>query len=160
MTERISNWPTLRHVCREGATGTWTRGLLIRRRPADGSCVPFTTWRPARITIERLVVVEVQLCTIEDAFETTKTELGHDHNRNRSLRCWHHHVSLTPLAFTMPTVIPLSQCAAAKALIRLTRTRQPHPFVAQEIGGRYSPRTTTHLAIPRRCLVTLASGPS
>ena len=28
---------------RAGATGLWTRGLLIRRSPADGECAFFTT---------------------------------------------------------------------------------------------------------------------
>src|SRR3712207_1604011 len=39
---------------RAGATGVWTRGLLIRRGPADGEHAFFTTWCPAGTTIEML----------------------------------------------------------------------------------------------------------
>ena len=31
----------------EGATGLWTRGLLMRRHLADGEIAYFTTWCPA-----------------------------------------------------------------------------------------------------------------
>jgi SRSO17 transposase len=65
---------------RRGATGVWTRGLLIRRGLADGECAYFTTWCPAGATIGTLVAVEGQRRAIEDAFETAKTEFGLDHN--------------------------------------------------------------------------------
>ena len=42
----------------DGATGTWTRGLLIRRNVANGDLAFFTTWCPAGTTIETLVGVE------------------------------------------------------------------------------------------------------
>jgi hypothetical protein len=35
--------------------GLWTRGLLIRRRMADGDLAFFTTWCPAATSIETLV---------------------------------------------------------------------------------------------------------
>jgi SRSO17 transposase len=38
--------------------GLWTRGLLIRRRIADGDLAFFTTWCPAGTSIETLVAVE------------------------------------------------------------------------------------------------------
>src|SRR4051794_31648620 len=87
------------------ATGSWTRGLLIRRSLSDGECAYFTTWCPAGTTIETLVAVEGQRWAIEDAFETAKNELGLDHNETRSWHGWHRHVSLVMLAFAMLATI-------------------------------------------------------
>jgi len=75
-------------------SGTWTRGLLIRRDIADGGCAYFSTWCPAGTAIETLVAVEGKRWAIEDAFETAKTELGLDHNETRSWHGWHRHMSL------------------------------------------------------------------
>ena len=84
-----------------GQSGLWTRGLLIRRTLADGGCAYFTTWCPAGTAIETLVAVEGQRWCIEDGFETSKNELGLDHNETRSWHGWHRHVSLVMLAFAM-----------------------------------------------------------
>ena len=89
----------------EARSGMWTRGLLIRRNIADGDLAFFTTWCPAGTTIEALVVVEGHRWAIEDSFETTKNELGLDHNETRSWHGWHRHVSLVMLAFAMMAVI-------------------------------------------------------
>jgi SRSO17 transposase len=111
---------------RRGATGVWTRGLLVRRNIADGECAFFTTWCPAGTTIETLVAVEGRRWAIEDAFETAKTELGLDHDETRSWHGWHRHVSRVMLAFAMLAAI---RCRAnapppPKTLIDLTRTRR------------------------------------
>src|SRR3954470_24296318 len=86
-------------------SGLWTRGLLIRRNLADGACAYFTTWCPAGTGIETLVAVEGQRWSIEDSFETSKNELGLDHNETRSWHGWHRHVSLVMLAFAMLATI-------------------------------------------------------
>ena len=110
---------------RDGATGTWTRGLLIRRSLADGACAYFTTWCPAGTTIETLAAVEGQRWAIEDAFETAKNELGLDHNESRSWHGWHRHVSLVMLAFAMLAVIRhRANAPPPKTLIELTQTRR------------------------------------
>ena len=88
----------------EARSGLWTRGLLIRRNIADGDLAFFTTWCPAGTDIQRLVLVEGQRWAIEDSFETTKNELGLDHNETRSWHGWHRHVSLVMLAFAMMAV--------------------------------------------------------
>jgi SRSO17 transposase len=85
----------------EGATGLWTRGLLMRRHLADGEIAYFTTWCPAGTPIGTLVAVEGRRWAIEDAFETAKTELGLDHNETRSWHGWNRHVSLVMLAFAV-----------------------------------------------------------
>ena len=83
----------------------WTRGLLIRCTIADGDPAFFTTWCPAGTGIEALVRVEGHRWAIEDSFETTKNELGLDHNESRSWHGWHRHVSLVMLAFAMMAAI-------------------------------------------------------
>jgi SRSO17 transposase len=85
--------------------GLWTRGLLIRRRIADGDLAFFTTWCPAATSIETLVAVEGHRWAIEDSFETAKNEFGLDHNESRSWHGWHRHVSLVMLAFAMMAAI-------------------------------------------------------
>ena len=62
----------------------WTRGLLIRRHIADGELAFFTTWCPAGTGIKALVQVEGRRWAIEDSFDTTKNELGLDHNEAAS----------------------------------------------------------------------------
>lgn len=86
-------------------TGLWTRGLLIRRNITNGDIAYFSTWCPAGTTIEMLVSVEGHRWAIEDSFETTKNELGLDHNQTRSWHGWHRHVSLVMLAFAMMATI-------------------------------------------------------
>ena len=104
---RVHDWAHLRLADLEadgyvaGATGLWTRGLLIRRHIADGGVAYFTTWCPVGTSIEALVGIEGHRWAIEDAFETAKNELGLDHNETRSWHGWHRHVSLVMLAFAV-----------------------------------------------------------
>ena len=129
---RLSDWAYLELAdldadeYRRGATGVWTRGLLIRRNIADGECAFFTAWCPAGTTIETLVAVEGRRWAIEGAFETAKTELGLDHDETRSWHGWHRHVSLVMLASAMLAAI---RCRAnapppPKTLIDLARTHR------------------------------------
>src|SRR5918998_700625 len=128
---RISDWAYLELAnldadeYRAGATGLWTRGLLIRRSLTDGECAYFTTWCPAGTTIETLAAVEGRRWTIEDAFETAKNELGLDHNETRSWHGWHRHVSLVMLALAMlATIQHKANAPPPKTLINPTRTRR------------------------------------
>jgi SRSO17 transposase len=108
-------------------SGTWTRGLLIRRSLADGKLAFFTTWCPAGTAAAKLVQVEGCRWAIEDSFETAKTELGLDHNETRSWHGWHRHISLVMLAFAMMASIRhhANQPAPQKTPPRLPRTRMP-----------------------------------
>jgi SRSO17 transposase len=81
----------------ETKSGLWTCGLLIRRTISDGELAFFTTWCPAGTDIQALVAVEGRRWAIEDSFETTRNELGLDHNETRSWHGWHRHVSLVML---------------------------------------------------------------
>jgi len=86
-------------------TGTWTRGLLVRRNPADGDLRYFTTWCPQETSLETLVRVEGTRWRIEEGFETAKNEFGLDHNETRSWHGWHRHVSLVMLAYAMMAAV-------------------------------------------------------
>ena len=83
----------------------WIRGLLIRRKICDGDLAFFTTWAPSGTSIETLAKIEGHRWAIEDSFETTKNELGLDHNETRSFHGWRRHVSLVMLAFAMMAAI-------------------------------------------------------
>jgi SRSO17 transposase len=106
---RLYDWASCELADLDGAaydqTGLWTRGLLIRRSLSDGERAYFTTWRPAGTPVQTLVSVEGRRWSIEDAFETAKTELGLAHNETRSWHGWHRHVSLVMLAFALLAVI-------------------------------------------------------
>ena len=104
----------------EGMAGTWTRGPLIRRHPADGDLAFFTTWCPVGTTIEALVSMEGHRWSVEDSFETARNEPGLDHNETRSWRGWHRHVSLVMLAFAMLAAI---RARANATPPKRTRTR-------------------------------------
>jgi SRSO17 transposase len=126
---RLSDWAYLELAdldadeYRDGATGAWTRGLLIRRGLADGECAFFTTWCPAGTGIETLVAVEGRRWAAEDGFETAKNELGLDHNESRSWHGWH--VSLVMLALAMLATIRHHANAAAPPKTMLRIARQP-----------------------------------
>jgi SRSO17 transposase len=109
-----------------GLTGTWTRGLLIRRSIADNDLAYFTTWCPAGTSMATLVAVEGRRWAIEDTFETAKTELGLDHNESRSWHGWHRHVSMVMLAFAMLATIRhhANQADASQTPIHLTQRRK------------------------------------
>jgi SRSO17 transposase len=123
-----------------GATGLWTRGLLIRRGVADGDLAFFTTWCPARTPIEALVAVEGRRWAIEDAFETAKTELGLDHNETRSWHGWHRHVSLVMLAFAV---------LAAVRRHANSRVQQTPPGVSRGRAPSFAGRSRRSAASPR-----------
>lgn len=116
-----------------GLSGTWTRGLLVRRTVADSKFAFFTTWCPAGTSRAALVTVEGQRWAIEDSFETAKTELGLDHNETRSWHGWHRHVSLVMLAFAMLATI---RHQANSPALSQTPTRPTHKHAARSSAGR------------------------
>ena len=118
--ERLHDWVYLELAdldageYKEALAGqAWTRGLLIRRKITDGDLAFFTTWAPIGTTIERLAKIEGHRWAIEDSFETTKNELGLDHNETRSWHGWRRHVSLVMLAFAMMAAIRIHANAVA-----------------------------------------------
>jgi hypothetical protein len=100
--------------------------LLARRNIADGALAYFSTGCPAGTRIETPVAVEGQRWSVEEAFETAKTELGLDHNETRSWHRWHRHVSLVMLAHaTLARVRQRANRAPPNTPPRLPRTRAP-----------------------------------
>lgn len=59
-------------------SGTWTRGLLVRRKLADGECAYFTTWCPAGTGIATLAAVEGRRWAIEDRRVRVPKDAGGD----------------------------------------------------------------------------------
>src|SRR5882757_2681891 len=104
-TGPIANWPISTRPNMTTNESVCGRGLLIRRNIVDGDMAFFSTWCPAGTSIKTLVKVEGHRWAIEDSFETTKNELGLDHNETRSWNGWHRHVSLVMLAFAMMAAI-------------------------------------------------------
>jgi SRSO17 transposase len=127
--ERLFDWAYLELADLEAAeyneslSGLWTRGLLIRRNIAEGDLAFFATWCPAGTPVTVLVTVEGRRWAIEDSFETTKNELGLDHNETRSWHGWHRHVSLVMLAFAILAAIraKANTPAPPKSSLRMIR---------------------------------------
>jgi len=130
--ERLHDWAYLELADLDGGQygkalkgQTWTRGLLIRRKIADGDLAFFTTWAPQETTIEKLAKIEGHRWAIEDSFEAAKNELGLDHNETRSWRGWRRHVTLVMLAFAMMASIRVHANAVSpppKSMRRQTKT--------------------------------------
>jgi SRSO17 transposase len=144
-----------------GSPGLWTRGLLIRRTISDGEQAYFSTWCPAGTSIKTLVRVEGCRWPIEDSFETTKTELGLDHNETRSWHGWHRHVSLVMLAFAMLATIRhhANQVPIKNQRTKLhPRTQAAHPLVNPgDPPRRRAADAKKHPARSRHRLVALAT---
>jgi len=87
MIGAISNWPISMPAQSTTANdGLWTRGLLIRRRIADGDLAFFTTWWPRQEQPSKNAGRGRRPSLgVEDSFETAaKTSFGLDHNESRS----------------------------------------------------------------------------
>jgi SRSO17 transposase len=110
----------------------WTRGLLIRRKIADGDLAFFTTWARQGTTIEKLAEVEGHRWAIEDSFETAKNELGLDHNETHSWHGWRRHVTLVMLAFAMMASIRVHANAVSPPPKRMRRRATPTRRLARE----------------------------
>ena len=135
--------------------GTWTRGLLIRRKLSDSSLAYFTTWCPKGTGIATLAAVEGHRWSIEDSFETAKTELGLDHNETRSWHGWHRHVSMVMLAFAMMATVrhranatsPIPNAPAMTRLHQITsagRSRKSAGSPHASHNGASSPPSSSH----------------
>ncbi|CCA90730.1 hypothetical protein PP1Y_Mpl8754 (plasmid) [Novosphingobium sp. PP1Y] len=78
--------------------------------------------------IDTLAAMEGRRWAIEDSFETTKNELGLDHNETRSWHGWHRRVSMVMLAFAMvATVRHKASHVAEKRIRKLLRMASAGP---------------------------------
>jgi SRSO17 transposase len=140
--------------------GLWTRGLLIRRRIADGDFAFFTTWCPAATSIDTLVAVEGHRWAIEDSFETAKNELGIDHNESRSWHGWHRHVSMVMPAFAMMAVIRhRANPVLPKKTQRRTKTKTHRRIATRLARKRIQPAHIIAWSLWRRTHQVVAQHP-
>ena len=71
------NWPISRPAnMRQGRSGLWTRGLLIRRTIADQDLAFFSTWAPAGASIEKLVAWKAAAGPLKTVSRRQKTSLA------------------------------------------------------------------------------------
>lgn len=99
---RLYDWA---HLPFRGAPDGWGKGLLIRRRLADGDLTFYFTFAPAGTTLKELVRVAGTRWTIESGFELAKGEVGLDQYEVRSWTGWHRHITLAMLALAFLTVV-------------------------------------------------------
>ncbi|WP_209774090.1 IS701 family transposase, partial [Azospirillum rugosum] len=99
---RLYDWA---HLPFRGAPEGWDKGLLIRRRLADGDLTFYFTFAPSGTPLKELVRVAGTRWTIESAFELAKGEVGLDHYEVRSWTGWHRHITLAMLALAFLTVV-------------------------------------------------------
>lgn len=99
---RLYDWA---HLPFRGAPEGWQKGLLIRRRLADGDLTFYFTFAPAGTALTDLVRVAGSRWTIESGFEMAKGEVGLDQYEVRSWTGWHRHITLAMLALAFLTVV-------------------------------------------------------
>ncbi|HYN92595.1 MAG TPA: IS701 family transposase [Pilimelia sp.] len=99
---RLYDWA---HLPFRGAPDGWDKGLLIRRRLADGDLTFYFTFAPSGTALKDLVRVAGTRWTIESGFEMAKGEVGLDQYEVRSWTSWHRHVTLAMLALAFLTVV-------------------------------------------------------
>ena len=153
---RLYDWA---HLPFRGAPEGWNKGLLIRRRLADGDLTFYFTFAPSGTPLKELVRVAGTRWTIESGFEMAKGEVGLDHYEVRSWTGWHRHITLAMLALAFLTVVRKA-AIGGRGTARLgrrpsapDRARDPHPP-----GGFGQP--TTRPSHRRYRLVHLAKTPS
>lgn len=111
---RLYDWA---HLPLRDAPEGWDKGLLIRRRLADGDLTFYFTFAPSGTALKDLVRVAGTRWTIESGFEMAKGEVGLDQYEVRSWTGWHRHVTLAMMALAFLTVV-------RKAAIGGRRSRQ------------------------------------
>jgi SRSO17 transposase len=131
--------------------------LLIRRSLGDSELAYFTTWCPKGTSIETLVRVEGTRWRVEEGFETTKNELGLDHNESRSWHGWHRHISLVMLAYAVMTTVRYQS-----NVMTPKKQRHNHDEAHPVVGPRNSPprseaSTAQDLNRPYPCLVHIST---
>ncbi len=147
-------------ACDVPVPGVWTRGLLIRRSLVDGELAYFTTWCPEGTSAEMLVQVEGARWRVEEGFETTKNELGLDHNESRSWHGWHRHVSLVMLAYAVMTAVRYHANAVTPKK-NMPRRCKAHPLVGPgSPPPHHEAGTTPHSNRSHPCLVRIQTNSS
>lgn len=153
---RLYDWA---HLPFRGAPEGWDKGLLIRRRLADGDLTFYFTFAPSRTALKDLVRVAGTRWTIESGFEMAKGEVGLDQYEVRSWTGWHRHVTLAMLALAFLTVVRAA-AIGGRGPRRLGRrvAAADRPGDPPPAGPPHRPAATP--ARRRYCVVVLAKTPS
>jgi SRSO17 transposase len=86
------------------AAADFTRWLLVRRSRSDGELAFYACFAPAGTSLVGLVRVAGTRWTIEESFQTAKSEVGLDHYEVRRWPGWYRHITLALLAHAFLTV--------------------------------------------------------
>jgi SRSO17 transposase len=86
--------------------------LLVRRSLTDGEVTYFVVFAPAQTSLQTLINVAGRRWTIEECFETGKTEVGLDEYEVRHWPGWYRHITLSMLALAFLTVTRLQAVQA------------------------------------------------
>ena len=152
---RLYDWA---HLPYRGAPEGWDKGLLIRRRLADGDLTFSFTFAPSGTALNDLVRVAGTRWTIESGFEMATGEVGPDHNEVRSWTGWHRHVTLAMLALAFLTVVRTAASGGrGSGRLRRRASAADRPGGSPPAGPAHRPAATrTH---HRYRLVALAKTP-
>ncbi len=83
---------------------------LLIRRGSDGTLAFYRCWSPEPVPLATLVHVAGMRWSVEEQFQTAKSQVGLDHYQVRTWTGWHRHVTLAMLALAF-----LMACATAAA---------------------------------------------
>ncbi|MBI3326438.1 MAG: IS701 family transposase [Nitrospinae bacterium] len=94
----------------------WGRWLLVRRSLSDPTDLAYyVVWGPVGTPLAEMVRAAGTRWAIEESFETTKGEVGLDHDEVRSWTGWYRHITLALLAHAFLTVTRAHAAALAPA---------------------------------------------
>ncbi|MGH8059162.1 MAG: IS701 family transposase [Candidatus Entotheonellia bacterium] len=84
---------------------TWGRWLLVRRSLSEPTELAYyVVWGPVGTPLAEIVRAAGSRWAIEESFETTKGEVGLDHDEVRTWTGWYRHITLALLAHAFLTV--------------------------------------------------------
>ncbi|MEV0730498.1 IS701 family transposase [Polymorphospora sp. NPDC050346] len=105
---RYYDWAWLDDVCTDADPDDNGRhSLLIRRNTTSGELAFYRCWTPRPATLAQLVRVAGIRWTVEEAFQTAKSQVGLDQHQVRRWDSWHRFTTLALAALAVLTI-----CAA------------------------------------------------
>ena len=126
---RTYDW-ALVPLARVGADGH--HALLVRQHLTTGDRACYVVLTPRRVTLHTLVHVAGRRWAIEQAFETSKQEIGLDQDEVRTYAAWYRFITLTLYAHTFLAAMrarqsPRKRGSARHRVRRAERARNSVP---------------------------------
>lgn len=84
------------------------RHLLIRRNRSTSELAFYLCRSPTAVTLWELVRVAGARWSVEECFQTAKSQVGLDHYQVRTWTSWHRHITLAMLALAFLTTVAAS----------------------------------------------------